>query len=408
MKEIKTQELDIWLLGAMLVLILFGLAVLFNTRFDDHSGLSIYFKRQAQYALVGLVLLVGAAWISPRMHFAFAYLLFGMSSLILLVVLFMGETGKGAVRWIDVGILSFQPSEPAKIGLVLALARLLSDKKFDPHKVSHLMKAVGITLVLLILVLAQPDLGTSIIFAAVFIFMMIARGIPYSLLLILISPLLAVVTSFHAVAFLVFIVLLLLLTWLTRMRLAVMILLILGNLAISVGTPQLWNHLKPYQRDRLVSFLNPEADPKGSGYQVIQSKVAIGSGGLWGKGLGKGSQTHLKFLPEQHTDFVFSVVGEELGLAGASAVLLLLFLVIYRGFREALQARGRYGMLVCTGLTSMIAVHTFINVGMAIGLMPVTGLPLPFLSYGGSFLWTAMIAVGLILGIQLHRKEYTP
>ena len=206
----------------------------------------------------------------------------------------------------------------------------------------------------------------------------------------------------------VFVFLLIIASWQLKIRFGFLILLVAGNLAISLATPQLWNQLKPYQKSRLVSFIYPEADPRGSGYQVIQSKVAVGSGGLTGKGLGQGSQTQLKFLPEQHTDFIFSVVGEELGFLGASAVLLLLLIVITRGYRAAQRSKGRYSALVCIGLSSMITFHIFINIGMTVGAMPVTGLPLPLISYGGSFLWTVMISIGLILGVQRRWKEYTP
>jgi rod shape determining protein RodA len=327
---------------------------------------------------------------------------------ILLGTFAWGSLAKGAVRWIDVGLFTFQPSEPAKIGLILALARLTTDKKYDPHRFSHLLRAVGLTGLPLLLVMAQPDLGTSIIFGAVFIFMMVAAGTPLAYILLMVSPVVAAITSFHLLIFIGFMLLLLILAWRMKIYLGLLIFILAANLAISAATPMLWNHLKPYQQKRLITFLDPEADPKGSGYQIIQSKVAVGSGGMFGKGLGEGSQSQLMFLPEQHTDFVFSMLGEELGFTGASLALFFYGLIIFRGFRIAQLSQGRYTTLVCVGLSAMLAAHIFINIGMAIGLMPVTGLPLPFLSYGGSFLWTAMVSVGIILSAQLRWGDYTP
>ena len=408
MTSLKFKDLDLWLPLATLALIVIGLVILYTATFGDQSGLPHLFGRQLAYAAGGLILLILAASLSPRVHFAFSYLFYIICCLLLLGVLIWGDPTKGAARWINLGILSFQPSEPAKLALVLALARLVTDKKFDPRKASHLLRAAIMALIPLALVIAQPDLGTSIVFAAIFLSVIIAAGIPYAHLLILISPVLAALASVHIISLVLYIVLLLTFTWRMRLRLGLLVLIILANLAISVGTPQLWNQLKPYQKNRLVSFIHPEASPKGAGYQVIQSKVAIGSGGLVGKGLGQGSQTQLKFLPEQHTDFIFSVIGEELGWAGATVALALFSLLIYRGFRAAQMTKGRYSVLVCVGLISMLTTHIFINIGMTVGLMPVTGLPLPLLSYGGSFLWTILIAIGLILGIQRRWKEYTP
>ena len=404
----RLKELDLWLLSATFILIVFGLVILYAATSTEQAGLPQLFKRQVLWALIGFVLLALTAALSPRVHYAFAYLLYFVSCLILLGVLIWGDPAKGAARWIGIGSITFQPSEPAKIALVLALSRLVTDKKYDPNKFSHLLRTIALAAIPLGLVMLQPDLGTSLVFAAVFFFIAIAAGTPFTFLLMLISPIAAAIASISIVSMVVFVFLLIIASWQLKIRFGFLILLVAGNLAISLATPQLWNQLKPYQKSRLVSFIYPEADPRGSGYQVIQSKVAVGSGGLTGKGLGQGSQTQLKFLPEQHTDFIFSVVGEELGFLGASAVLLLLLIVITRGYRAAQRSKGRYSALVCIGLSSMITFHIFINIGMTVGAMPVTGLPLPLISYGGSFLWTVMISIGLILGVQRRWKEYTP
>ncbi|MFH1862471.1 MAG: rod shape-determining protein RodA [bacterium] len=408
MPHFDLKRFDLLLGGAALFLVVLGLILLSSTSKETLNGGSNYFERQFSYAIVGLFLMIAMMALSPRVHFSFAYWIYGICCLILVSVLVWGKIVKGAESWMQLGSFTFQPSEPAKIGLVLALARLFSHNRFDIRKFPSLLKAILLTAIPLALVMAQPDFGTAIVFGLVFLFMIIAAGIPVLHFFFLISPLLAVLASFHALSFLVLAIILIILAWRARIRLFVTVLLILGVLGIGMSAPQMWNQLKPYQQKRLISFLHPEADPKGSGYQVIQSKVAIGSGGLWGKGLGKGSQTQLKFLPEQHTDFIFSVVGEELGLLGSSLVLVLFGIFIIRGYRNASRIRSQYSAFVSSGLCSMIAAHIFINIGMATGIMPVTGLPLPFLSYGGSFLWTTMISTGLILGIQYRWKEYAP
>jgi rod shape determining protein RodA len=402
------KELDTWLLLGSLLLIGFGLLLLYAATSTDDGALPSLFKKQVLWAVVGIALMIFTAVLSPRVHFTFAYLFYGFCCLLLLIVLFWGSQAKGAARWIDLRVFTFQPSEPAKIALILALARLVTDKKYDPSRISHLLRAALLTALPLALVLAQPDLGTSMVFAALFFFIIIAVGTPYAYLLVLISPFIAALAAIKVSLLVAYIAFLILASWKLRFRLFFVIFLVVINLGISLGAPHFWNQLKPYQKNRLVSFVQPEADPRGSGYQVLQSKVAIGSGGLTGKGLGEGSQTQLKFLPEQHTDFIFSVLGEELGFFGASSALLLFALLIYRGFKAAQKTKGRYSALVCAGLTSMLTFHIFINIGMTVGLMPVTGLPLPLLSYGGSFLWTVMISLGLIFGIQRRWKEYTP
>jgi len=408
MKRIRFEKLDRALILSSLGLVLMGLVLLYHVQSFEMSGPPEIFWRQLAYAVIGLALMIGVAVMSPRVHFALAYVIYGVSVAILLGIFLWGSVAKGAVRWIDLGLFTFQPSEPAKIGLTLALARLVTDKKFDLRRPGHLLRAAALTAFPLMLVMAQPDLGTSIVFGSIFLSMMVVAGTPLSYLLILVSPALAAITSFHALAFLLFMAGLVFISWRMKFPLLVTILLVMGNLLVSAATPLAWNQLKPYQQKRLITFVNPEADPKGAGYQVIQSKVAVGSGGLLGKGLGQGSQTQLKFLPEQHTDFIFSVVGEETGLLGGSLIIILYALLISRGFAAAALCSGKYARLTCVGLSSLLAAHIFINIGMAIGLLPVTGLPLPFLSYGGSFLWTSMVSGGIILGIQFRKGDYTP
>lgn len=408
MSRPRIKEIDLYLLLGTIALVVFGLVMLYYTTATGEENFHPLFLRQLFYAFIAIALMLIMTVLSPRVHFTFAYLSYVFCCLLLVGVLIWGDSAKGAARWINAGFFSFQPSEPAKIALILALARLTTDKKYEPNRFLHLLKALTLAIIPLILVLAQPDLGTSIVFAALALFMIIAVGTSYLYLLLLVSPILAALSSISIYTFIAYLILLVMFCWRIRLRLGLFLLLIALNLTISLGAPKLWVQLKPYQKNRLISFVHPEIDPKGSGYQVIQSKVAIGSGGLTGKGLGEGSQTQLKFLPEQHTDFIFSVLGEELGFLGATTVLTLLLLIVVRGYNAAGKSKGSYSSMVCLGISGMVTIHVFINIGMTVGLMPVTGLPLPFLSYGGSFLWTVMAAMGIILGIQCRWKEYTP
>jgi rod shape determining protein RodA len=404
----RLKLIDPWLILSIMTLLVTGLVILYHATGSTEGSGSDLFSRQLINALIGVGIMIGVALTSPRVHFTLAYLLYAFGCMTLLGVLLWGSTAKGADSWLNFGLFTFQPAEPAKIALILSLARMMSDKKFDITRPAHLFRAMGLTALPLMLVLAQPDLGTGIVFPATFIFMVVAAGIPTNFLIFILSPAMAALASIHWLALAIFLVVMAITAWLYKTPWTIIAVLIGINAMVGIATPRVWDHLKPYQRNRLASFIHPEADPKGSGYQVIQSKVAIGSGGVQGKGLGKGSQTQLKFLPEQHTDFIFSVVGEELGLFGAGSVLILLFTVMIRGLRAGQRTKGKYTALICVGLVAMLSVHVFINIGMALGLMPVTGLPLPFLSYGGTFLWTVMISMGLILGVQLRWKEYTP
>lgn len=192
----------------------------------------------------------------------------------------------------------------------------------------------------------------------------------------------------------------------TQEKWVVLLVLFLVNLSLGFTTPIMWNHLRPYQQNRIKTMFNVEADPQGAGYQVIQSQVAIGSGGLWGKGFGQGTQTHLKFLPEQHTDFIFTVIGEEWGFVGVSFTLLLYLILVYLSYQTAYKLKDKYSSLVVVGLTSILLFHIVINIAMTVGLMPVTGLPLPFLSYGGTFVLTCSLIIGLILNMSVIKTRY--
>jgi rod shape determining protein RodA len=283
--------------------------------------------------------------------------------LLLGAVLVVGRTSLGAQRWISLGPLGqFQPSEIAKLVIVITLAKHLTDRPGPYQSVWDLVPFLGHVAVPMLLIFKQPDLGTALVYGAIFIGMLYASGA-------------------------------------RRRDLAT-----LGAGAV-ILIPILWRFLKEYQRRRLLAFVHPSLDPLGSGYGIIQSKIAVGSGLEWGKGLFAGTQGVLRFVPEHHTDFIFSVIGEELGFVGAMVLLGLFLVWVYRGLRIAAVARDRFGALAAVGIVSMVSFHVFVNIGMTVGIMPITGIPLPFISYGGSALMTMVWATALLVNIGVRHQR---
>lgn len=310
---------------------------------------------------MGLAVMLVMAQIPPRVYENWSPYLYAACLFLLLLVDIYGEASKGAQRWLDLGVVRFQPSEIAKIAVPLMVARFINRDGCPPT-----LKNTGIVLVIIavptLLVAAQPDLGTSILVALSGLFILFLAGMSWKLIG-LASGLLA--------AFL----------------------------------PIMWFFLMhPYQRARVMTLLNPEADALGAGWHIIQSKIAIGSGGLWGKGWLNGTQSQLEFLPERHTDFIFSVLAEELGLVGVLILLALYLCLISRGLIIAAQAQTAFGRILAGGITLILCVYIFVNIGMVSGLLPVVGVPLPLISYGGSALVVLMAGFGIIMSIHTHRK----
>jgi rod shape determining protein RodA len=256
-----------------------------------------------------------------------------------------------------------------------------------------------------LLVLKQPDLSTALVFGVMALFMLYWAGMAGWEIFILVSPVLSVILTSQQILWALLFVLLFIVMWVNRVNLLMLLTTLIINMAAGYSSILLWNRiLKEHQRARILTFINPMHDPKGAGYQIIQSKVATGSGGLFGKGFGNGSQTNLSFLPEEHTDFIFSVLGEQFGFVGCVVVLVIFFFLIYRIFRMCVNIRSRFANLVTVGIAAIISFHVFINIAMTLGMMPVTGLPLPFLSYGGSFLLTCMVLIGIVMNFRAHEE----
>jgi rod shape determining protein RodA len=339
------------------------------------------------------------------------------------MALLMGVSAKGAERWILIGGVKLQPSEFAKIGLLLALARYLSEKEVSLNKITSFIVPIILIGIPFLLVLKQPDLGTAGVFCAMALPMFFWGGLTILEVIYLVSPVLSLILSAiplilsfgtehgwgitGAIPWGVFFVGLCVLLYFTRPSLLVTIAVVASNLISATFITIVWgSFLKDYQKMRVISFINPQADPFGAGYQVIQSKVAIGSGNITGKGFLQGSQTKLSFLPEQHTDFIFSVLGEQFGFIGSTIVILLFMILIVRGYLLTQSIRNRFFNLVIVGSVSIIAFHTFVNIAMTLGMMPVTGIPLPFLSYGGSFAMTVAMLIGLVLNTRMSDQDF--
>ena len=310
-------------------------------------------------------------------------------------------TASGVKSWLSIAGFRFQPAELAKIATILALARFLGQSKEGPQALRELLAPVGIVALPLGLVILQPDLGTAMAFIGILFAALYWGGTPLPLLILLASPGLGLILSFDTGIWSLYIVALTLSLFFYRYRLYLVesVGVVLANLAAGTIALPLWRSLADYQRNRLLVFLDPSVDPRGAGWHLIQSKVAIGSGGLLGKGFTEGTQKRLDFLPEQHTDFIFSVVGEELGFLGTTLVIGAFAFVLLRLVRLATDAPDPFAGLVIFGIFGAWITHIFVNVGMTIGVVPITGIPLPFVSYGGSFLLMSWVALALAVRV---------
>ncbi|MGH7429997.1 MAG: rod shape-determining protein RodA, partial [Candidatus Methylomirabilaceae bacterium] len=355
-----------WRLAASATLLAtLSVALMYSTNGGANASLlrKPLYLRQATWGLLGLGAMIALSRMHYRMVARLAYLFYGVTLTALILVAFIGRSGLGAQRWLSLGPISFQPSEFMKLALILALARYFDDRKAEPHTPRILVLPVFLTLVPAAFILRQPDLGTA-------------------LLILLTSASIIVLIGLKMRTF---------------MYLAV---------ASSAVAPLLWGFLRDYQKNRFLAFLNPGLDPMGSGYHIAQSKIAVGSGGLLGKGWMAATQSQLHFLPANHTDFIFAGLAEQWGFIGCLGLLLLYAYIFSKGLRLARDARDPFTLVTSFGIVSMMALQVVINVGMVTGIMPIVGIPLPLLSYGGSSLLTNMLAIGLLLNIKMQRFMY--
>lgn len=425
MRELhKKSRFDFALFFAAIALWIVGFFLVYSaTVIHDTGPLVGLYKQQVIWILMAVLVILAITSIPGRYFHAFAYIFYGVSLLLLLLALFMGVSAKGAERWILIAGFKLQPSEFAKIGLLLALARYLSEKTVSLERITSFIMPGILILIPFALVLKQPDLGTAMVFCAMALPMFYWGGLTLLEVFLIVSPIISLSLSaiplilsyesqhswgiMGAIPWGVFFLGLYALLHYTRPSMLLTIGVVIANLFTATIVTVVWNSvLKDYQKMRIVSFINPQADPFGAGYQVIQSKVAIGSGHIFGKGFLQGTQTKLSFLPEQHTDFIFSVLGEQFGFVGCTLVVLLFLFLVVRGFMLTQSLKNRFFNLMVVGAMSIIGFHIFINSAMTMGMMPVTGIPLPFLSYGGSFTLTVAILLGLVLNAKVSNQDF--
>jgi rod shape determining protein RodA len=333
--------------------------------------------------------------------------LYILSTIFLVIVLFIGKKTSGSESWIQVGRFQFQPSEFAKFTTILILAYFLSRRNVEPDRIITLIVSAVLTLIPIFLVILQPDLGTAIVFGSIFLGVTFWAGVPAFWLILILSPMVVILASFLSMKiFIIALILTTLVFILMRRSLILTFLVVALNLMVGLTSEHIYHKvLKPHQQKRIATFLNPSSDPLGAGYNVIQSKIAIGSGGLTGKGFLKGTQTQLRFVPAQWTDFIFCVPAEEFGFIGSAIILILYFILLWRILNLASILKQRFASLVAIGIFSTWAFHVVVNIGMTLGLLPVIGIWLPFLSYGGSAMWMNMAMVGLLLNFYANRRE---
>ena len=408
-----SRELDLMLLLATALAILFGVTMIYSA-----SSPSEVWKSQAVYGVIFLTLATAIVYIPDKVAYGVAYPLYGASMLTLLAVLAWGTAPADttlAARWLNLGFMLIQPSEFAKVATVMALARYLGDCTSEQvARPRAVLTALALCALPVFLVQQQPDLGTAASLGASFLPMLYWAGMRPLHIFFVTAPLLSVAFSFEPlwgqdaapIVFAIYIIASSVAVQAMLSRLWITLTMLGINLSAGLITVFIWqNLLHGYQKARVLTLLDPESDALNTGWNSIQSKIAIGSGGLTGLGFLQGTQTKYEFLPAAHTDFIFSVIGEELGFLGAVVVLSMFLFIIWRSIYVGTMANNRFLSLLAIGLGSVITFHVFVNVGMAIGVMPVTGLPLPFLSYGGSSLLTNCVIIGLLLHVYAHRHE---
>jgi len=398
------------LLAAAAALLAMGVAVLYSAgQTDVPTAAARLWERQLMFLTVGVVAGAVVSRISPRILEWATPALYGAGIALLALTLVVGTgagTAAGSRSWLAVGGTRIgQPSELAKLAVILMLARHLAGRREPPATLWQLVPAAVIVGAAFVLVGLQPDLGSALVFVGILFAMLFWAGVSPWLLLLLASPLLSLLFAFSTLSWGIWIAVLTILLFWQRPYVLEGLTVWLTNVGMGIMALSLWNRLAPYQQNRLLSFLNPEVDPRATGWHIIQSKVAIGSGGLLGKGFTDGTQKRLAFLPEQATDFVYSVVGEELGFLGVLASLVLFGIFLSLLLRVARRATDPFASLLVFGVAGMFFTHVVENVGMTIGLMPITGIPLPFFSYGGSFLLISCVALGLVLRVSVDARH---
>jgi rod shape determining protein RodA len=404
-KEYIKENFDFVLFFSSMLLVIIGLISIYSATYS--AGLGEVFEKQLLWVIFGFIALVFSFFLPIKYLELFAYPLYGLSLILLASVPIIGQTVYGSTSWINFGFFKIQPSEFSKITTVIVLALYLSNKNTKIEEIKYILIAFLIPFVPFVLIMLQPDFGTGTVYLFLFVFMIFWAGTKLFYIIAIISTVLAIASALIGTwSLFIIICLSILVLYLIKENWSIIFSFSGFLLAVGFSFDYIYKGLALYQQKRITSFLDPSKDPLGSGYNAIQAKVAIGSGGLFGKGFMQGTQTQLRFIPKQWTDFIFCVPGEEFGFIGSIIVLLLLFLVFTRALKIAKLAKTKFESNIVIGFLAILFYHTIINIGMAINILPVMGLPLPFMSSGGSLLLSAMIMVGIMLNIYAHRKGY--
>ncbi len=399
------ERIDLPTLLSACGLVIMGLIAIYSATYD--AKMSELFFKQLVATGIGLVALMATALMPLRALQRISLPAYFLAVLLLITVLLIGKQVSGSQSWLRIGPFNVQPAEFAKVATVLALAVYLARNDVHLSRTKDIFIPALIVGVPVGLILRQPDLGTAMIFFGMLLPVLYWGGSSLFTILALVSPgVVAIAALIGPTTFFISVVVLGILLWITKQNTISAAVLFSFIVLVGFSVQSIHAQLRPYQQKRIETFLDPNADPLGAGYNVLQSKIAIGSGGFLGKGYLQGTQTQLNFIPAQWTDFIFCVPGEELGFVGAAGILLLFGVLLYSGVRIASSVKNSYASFVAVGITGIFATHIFLNIGMALGLTPVVGVPLPFLSYGGSALVADMIMVGLLLNLYAHRKEY--
>jgi len=402
-RMLKVSDKYVW--TAVLALITISFVMIFSTTFltEMKAGRDAlyYLKRQAGALFLGLIFMGWAAYMDYRYLKLMAPFLYLLMLAFLLLGQFFGVTVFGAQRWLTFGVFQFQPSEIAKLILIIALASY-----FDINKEkSSIFPPLILAGIPFLLIFKQPDLGTALVILAITLGMLIWGKTSPILLTMVFTPFLSLFFSQNLYLWIAYLVVLWGLLYFSRVKFLDLVLILGLNLLVGLAAPLVFGLLKGYQRKRLLAFLNPGLDPYGVGYHSLQSMIAIGAGGILGKGFMHGTQTQLQFIPIQHSDFIFSAIGEEFGLWGSLLTLSLLLFMIWRIFLVAEEARDFFGGALAAGIATLIGFHVFVNIGMTLGLLPVVGIPLPFVSYGGTSLFINLTCIGILQSIAMRRQK---
>lgn len=402
LSETKVENFDWTTFFTAIFLTIIGLMSIYSA---TKSFADEFFYKQVASSFIGIILMITVAFFPHKKVISYSYWVYGISIFLLIAVLFIGTRVNGTLGWIRFGFFNLQPAEIAKLGILMALSKYLSQRGKSITKIDVLGRSALLLFIPLALIFMQPDVGSASVLFAIFVGVLFWTGFSaITLLVIVISPFILIASLSSTFTYL-----------LAAGIFSVVILVFKGRMFFKIGAiavlflvglagPIVYKNLAPHQQSRIDSFLDPESDPRGGGYNVMQSKLAVGSGGITGKGFQQGTLTQLRYIPEQWTDFIFSVPAEEFGFVGSTVIIILFASLIYRSVKLAIENDNAYFKILCFGIGVIFLYHILINIGMVIGMMPVMGIPLPFMSYGGTSLLFNMTLVGLLLNANRTQK----